>query len=166
MIRFRPLAPILLSVLGLALVACGGESEKRDGANPVAGTSGGAAGAGASAADTPEAKVRATFKTVLEIVKAGDAEKLAPYVVYRGPDAARTWKAVCVWANEDERRRVKGVLEEARKLAVLGEPAEGTFKVRTQKEGAWHVLETTFGAKKAVFAFLPVGDGYALGDID
>lgn len=164
--RFRSLAPVLVTVLGLALVACGGESEKKDGAKPVAGTSGGAAGAGAAAADTPEAKVRATFKTVLEIVKAGDAEKLAPYVVYRGPDAARNWKAVCVWANEDEQRRVKGVLEEAKKLAGLGEPAEGTFSTKKESEGVWHVLQTTFGAKKAVFAFLPIGSGFAIGDID
>lgn len=164
--RFPLFSCVWVAVLGLALVACGGESESKDGAKPGAGTSGGAAGAGAPAADTPEAKVRATFKTVLELVKAGDAEKLAPYVVYRGPDAARNWKATCVWANEPEQRRVKGVLEEAKKLVNLGEPAAGTFKRETQKEGDWHVLETTFGAKKAVFAFLPIGTGFAIGDID
>lgn len=159
---------VVLAILGLSLplVACGGESEKKDGAKPAASGSGGAAGAGAPAADTPEAKVRATFQTVLEIAKAGDAEKLAPYVVYRGPDAARNWKATCVWANEMEQRRVKGVLEEAKKLLAAGEPAAGTFSTKAEKEGVWHVIQTTFGEKKAVFAFLPIGTGYAIGDID
>ena len=156
----------LLAVVCMTLVVCGGETEKKAPASAVGGGGGGAAGAGGAAADTPEAKVRATFKTVLEIVKAGDAEKLAPYVVYRGPDAARNWKAVCVWANEMEQRRVKGVLEEAKKLLALGEPAEGTYATKQGSEGVWHAIQTTFGSKKAVFAFLPIGTGFAIGDID
>jgi hypothetical protein len=150
------LRPLALACL-LLLAACGDGSEK-PGPAPAAD------------ATTPEARTREAIEAVLAAVKAKDAPALAKRVVYRGSDAARRWKDLVDYSNEEDKARVDGLLGKIAALAGDGTPRFLEFRSERESEGQWLVWKVTFGdgadAPSAVFAMLEVKGTIALGDID
>jgi hypothetical protein len=101
----------------------------------------------------------------------GEYEKAAGYIVYRGSDKTSAWKRTCSYADPDEKGQVeevcsaiKGFLQEG------GNPQFLEFTTETESEGQWLVWKVRFeaagGPEEIFFAFLRLGEVYALGDID
>jgi hypothetical protein len=97
--------------------------------------------------------------------------KAAPYIIYRGEDKARAWKDLANYKNENEKKLVDGICERINGT-INRDP---NFKIvqyilQKESEGTWHVLLVTYDkkgiTKRAAFAFLKIGDKFALGDID
>ena len=136
------------------------------------------------AAQTPadSLKVVKTMKALLAICKSVDLNdpkttslgafyKAAPYIIYHGDDKQRAWKEVCNYANADDK---KGV-DEACYIINQTIGLDANYRVvkyttKKESEGLWHVLFVTYKKKavqkKAIYAFLKIGDRFGLGDID
>jgi hypothetical protein len=98
-------------------------------------------------------------------------ETFAPFVVARGDDAERRWRAPADPAREDERGFAAGLLESLRALLAVAESHEVVaFETAHESEGRWHILRVAFEGPgeppTLAFAFLPVGPVLLLGDVD
>lgn len=139
------------------------------------------ASAKAQSADD-SAKVARVFQQLLQICKTVDFNdpqvrtlgtfyKAAPYIVYRGSDKKRNWKAMADYKNAEEK---KGVDETCSRINSTVNRDNNYHIIRyfTEKEseGLWHILVVTYKKKnvekKALFAFLKIGGSFGLGDID
>jgi len=126
----------------------------------------------ASAAEGTQAE--AVKEALLELFRhcnSGEDEKAAAYIVYRGSDEKGAWKRTCNYADPDERDQVEGVCAGIKGyLHKGGNPEFLEFTTETESEGQWLVWKVRFilpdETPEAYFAFLRVGEGYALGDID
>ena len=106
-----------------------------------------------------------------KVIKLGTFYKAAPLIVYRGADKKRAWKDLADYSKADEK---KGVDEICMKInqTVNRDSSYQIVKYFTEKEseGTWHVLQLSYnkkGVKKLIaFAFLKIGNRFALGDID
>ena len=97
--------------------------------------------------------------------------KAAPYIIYRGTDSSRAWKDIANYKNTEERKGVDEIC-----LRINGTVnRDSNFKIikyftEKEPEGTWHLLVIAYDkkgvTKKAVFAFLKIGERFALGDID
>lgn len=106
-----------------------------------------------------------------KVIEQGLFYKAAPYIIYRGADKTREWKDFANYKNLDERKGVDDIC-----LRINGTVNRDiNYKIQkyfTEKEseGTWHVLLVSYDkkgvTKKAVFAFLKIGDRFGLGDID
>jgi hypothetical protein len=107
-----------------------------------------------------------------QVIKLGTFYKAAPYIIYRGDDKKRAWKVMSDYTNEYERKGVDDVCERINRTANQDSSGYKIIKYFTEKEseGIWHVLMVSYkkkGAEKsAAFAFLKIGNRFALGDID
>jgi hypothetical protein len=98
--------------------------------------------------------------------------KAAPYVIYRGSNAKRKWKAFCNYKLKEDKQGVDGVCERINR--TINQPGGYTivkYFTETESEGTWHGLEVNYTnqqgkAKTALFAFLKIGKRFGLGDID
>lgn len=98
--------------------------------------------------------------------------KAAPYVIYRGEDAKRKWKAFCNYRLKEDKKGVDDVCERFNR--TINQPGGYTiiqYFTETESEGTWHGLEVSYTnqkgkPRKAVFAFLKIGKRFGLGDID
>jgi hypothetical protein len=128
------------------------------------------------------ARVADTFKALLSLcrnVDFGDPKvqelglfyKAAPYIVYQGDDKSRKWKAAANYADAKEKEQVNNICYKINQTANQ----DSSYKIvqyltQNESEGKWHVLMITYvkkgKEKKAVFAFLKIGDKFLLGDID
>lgn len=153
--------------------------------NPGANTANGGGNATVAERPTPEQKktpalisgtsnpeaTKARLAELFGLCKTGGTAAAAAYFVYRGPDKNREWKdtyrandSADRVAVEEGCRRIKGYLDESDGYEF------GAVKVEKEPEGQWHVVEVSFQqkgkTKKVLFAFLPVGGQFAVGDID
>jgi len=125
-------------------------------------------------AETPDPEGIKARKSLLELFDfcgSGDYEKAAEYIVYRGPDETRKWKSVCDYGNAEEKKQVEGVCGRIKGYLTISDRFElGQFTTEEESEGKWLVWEVIFFAgekkEKVYFAFLQVGERYAVGDID
>jgi hypothetical protein len=120
---------------------------------------------------TPREGVKRRIEELFGLCEAGDLEKAAGYVVYRGDDPARRWKTVCTLGSEEEREAVAEVCQAISGLLSESDSYEfEDFETEAESEGTWYVWEVAFtrGGEKmdVAFAFLEVEGTYALGDID
>jgi hypothetical protein len=106
------------------------------------------------------------------VTQTGIFYKAAPYVVYRGEDKKRAWKSMANYKNEQEKNGVDKVCERINRTVnqdSAGYKITG-YKTEKESEGVWHVLMVSYRVKdiekKAVFAFLKIGNQFGLGDID
>ena len=99
-------------------------------------------------------------------------DAFAAFVVARGDDENREWKALADPARGDERRFVESALESIR---FLMEASRGDYEIEgyeseEESEGEWHVLHVRFDTNemgdRRAFAFLPIGGSFLLGDIN
>ena len=106
------------------------------------------------------------------VTKLGTFYKAAPYIVYRGDDKKRAWKVMSDYTNDYEKRGVDDVCERINRTANLDSTGYKITKYIAEKEseGTWHVLMVSYKVKgvdkKAVYAFLKIGNKFGLGDID
>ena len=106
-----------------------------------------------------------------KVTQLGTFYKAAPYIVYRGDDKKRDWKAFANYNNAAEKTGVDNVCYRINQ-SVNADPEYKIIKyiTKTESEGTWHVLIIAYKKKglekKAAFAFLKIGDRYGLGDID
>ncbi len=97
--------------------------------------------------------------------------KAGPYIIYRGEDKTRAWKDFARYSNPNEKKEVDEVCFKINST-VNQDSSYKVIKYFTQKEseGTWLVVQVSYIKngieKKAVFAFLRIGDRYGLGDID
>jgi hypothetical protein len=123
-----------------------------------------------SGTSNPEA-TKTRLAELFGLCKTGGTAAAAAYFVYRGPDKNREWKdtyrandSADRAAVEEGCRRIKGYLDESEGYVF------GAVKVEKEPEGQWHVVEVSFQqkgkTKKVLFAFLPLGGQFAVGDID
>lgn len=120
---------------------------------------------------TPKEGVRKRIEELFCLCEAGDLEKAAGYVVYRGDDPARRWKTACTLGTEEEREVVAEVCQAISGLLSESDSYEfEQFETEAESEGTWYVWKVAFrrGGEKmdVAFAFLEVEGTYALGDID
>jgi len=129
----------------------------------------------ALAGSSPDARVSMTQileKETLALYadcKKSDFKAASTRIAYRlNDDKASRWKRALNPAKPAE-------LAAAKKLCmrVTGYPLTkgkyrvGTYQSKTESEGTWHALTFHFGERsKALFAWLKLSTGYALGDID
>jgi hypothetical protein len=128
------------------------------------------------------AKVAQAFTALVSICKnvdfsdpkvqeSGTFYKAAPYIVYRGDDVKRKWKDVANYHNAKEKEQVDNIcfkinssVNQDSSYKIAG------YLVQKESEGTWHLLMISYmkkgREKHAVFAFLKIGNRYALGDID
>ena len=99
-------------------------------------------------------------------------EEFARFIVARGDEEDRRWRAAADAAREDELRFVESVLESIR---FLMEASRGDYEIEgyesdEESEGEWHMLHVRFDThemeERRSFAFLPIGGTFLLGDID
>jgi hypothetical protein len=104
-------------------------------------------------------------------VEVGMFYKAAPYIVYRGEDEARKWKDIANYMNPAEKKGVDEVCERINQSVNQ----DNNYNIlqyftESESEGTWHILMVSYikkgSEKKAAFAFLKIGDRFALGDID
>lgn len=106
-----------------------------------------------------------------KVIELGLFYKAAPYIIYRGADKNREWKDFANYKNPDERKgvddiclRINGTVNRDINYKIL------KYFTEKESEGTWHVLLVSYDkkgvTKKAVFAFLKIGDRFGLGDID
>ena len=104
-------------------------------------------------------------------------DTLAPFLVARGDDVARRWKAPADLTQPSERVFVEDVASRLDRFLQRARRPDGTleyeieaFTTESESEGVWHVLEVEFeGADNevdALFAFLPIGGTYYLGEFE
>ena len=104
-------------------------------------------------------------------IKLGAFYKAAPYIVYHGDDAKRAWKDFANYKNDAEKKgvddiclRINGTVNRDSSYKIV------QYIIEKEPEGTWHVLMISYkkhnAEKKAGFAFLKIGDRFALGDID
>lgn len=122
--------------------------------------------------------VEARLADMLAAASAPDASAatLAPFLVSRGDDETRQWKVPADPSIPGERAYAEGVLADIQGLLAEVRQPDGSlgyevieFVVESESEGQWHVLIVEFETgdeQEAMFAFLPLGDTYYLGDID
>ena len=139
-------------MLGVALMGC----DKGEGVKEAEGAS-------------LQGEIEASLTAVIDACSAGDIAKAAPLIVYRGPDKARKWKAVCDAGQEVDKMRVEAVCGRISDMGAKDGGVEVTgYETESESEGTWHILKVTVkgSGDKKVFAFLKIGEAYALGDID
>jgi hypothetical protein len=100
-----------------------------------------------------------------------DYQKAASYVVYRGDDEKRKWKAVYDYSNTDEKSAVDGVCVRIKNSVGQDKNYKITkYDTETESEGTWLIVYVSYlkkgVAKQAIFAFLKINGQFALGDID
>jgi hypothetical protein len=83
--------------------------------------------------------------------------KAAPYIVYKGEDKTRAWKDLANYKNEEERKEVDAICERINGTVNRDSNFKIVQYLTYDKKGV---------TKKATFAFLRIGDRFALGDID
>ena len=123
--------------------------------------------------------VEARLAALLASASAPDAgaATLAPFIVARGDDEARRWKAPADLSHPSERVYVEDVVDRLSQFLRRVRQPDGTleyeieaFTAESESEGVWHVLEVGFDAPDseidALFAFLPVGGAYYLGEFE
>lgn len=123
--------------------------------------------------------VETRLADLLAATAATDArnETLATFMVARGDDPIRRWKAPADLSDASERAFVEQTHDELVDLLAQVQHADGGFEyevvefvIEPESEGQWHVLEVSFetGAREvsAMFAFLPLGEAYYLGEIE
>lgn len=102
----------------------------------------------------------------------GTFYKAAPYIVYRGEDKTRAWKVMSDYSKEYYKKGVDDICERINRTANLDSLGYKIIHYRSEKEseGTWHVLMVSYKKKgvekSAEFAFLKIGNRFALGDID
>lgn len=106
-----------------------------------------------------------------KVLELGTFYKAAPFIVYQGSDEKRKWKDAANYQNVKEKEQVDQVcfkinqtVNQDSSYRIVG------YRKEKESEGEWHLLLITYVKKgkerKAVFAFLKIGDKYLLGDID
>ena len=123
--------------------------------------------------------VEARLSALLAAASAPDAgpDALAPFLVARGDDDARRWKAPADLTVASERAFVEDVHDTLSQFLRRARQPDGTleyeieaFTTESESEGMWHVLEVEFegleGEVEALFAFLPVAGDYYLGEFE
>lgn len=144
--------PIAL-LLALVLAGCGTDARKSPAPAPA----------------SPEAAAKARLEAVFATARAGDASRLAPFVVYRGADEARRYKDAARYEGA-EARQVDHVFARVRRHLDAGAPVFGPSEARTKGSESWVAWTITFGegeqAAKTLYALVKVGETWLLGDID
>ena len=106
-----------------------------------------------------------------KVIELGLFYKAAPYIMYHGTDSSRAWKSCANYKNVDERKevddiclRINGTVNRDRDFRIT------RYFTQKEEEGTWYLLLVAYDkkgvTKTAVFAFLKIGDRFALGDID
>jgi hypothetical protein len=103
--------------------------------------------------------------------KLGTFYKAAPHIVYRGTDKARRWKTIADYSKEEDKNGVNEVCEKINRSINQDSTWKITgYRTETESEGTWHAIIVQFMLKGKqrtfAFAFLKIGDVFALGDID
>ncbi len=118
-----------------------------------------------------DAKVQDQLEALFTACQDQDYATAAASIVYRGNDEARRWKDVLHYEVEDEKNDVDRVCKDIRDLLAGSDSyAWGEYLEEAESEGVWHVQAVRF--KKGIqrqerhFAFLMIGEVFALGDID
>lgn len=97
--------------------------------------------------------------------------KAAPYIVYRGNDVKRKWKAFCNYKKAEDKKGVDDICYKINETVNR----DSTYKIvrystKKESEGLWHVLFVSYRKKgiekHAIYAFLKIGNQFGLGDID
>lgn len=106
------------------------------------------------------------------VIKLGTFYKAAPYIVYRGDDKSRSWKVMSDYTKEYDKKGVDDICERINRTANQDSSGYKIINYRSEKEseGTWQVLMVSYKKngveKKAVYAFLKIGNKFGLGDID
>jgi hypothetical protein len=104
---------------------------------------------------------------IMEYVRTGNGEKLAPLLVYRGNDAARRWQDSCSFANAEDKDYIEPFIQSNAALAQQCKTMTfGKLRSDRESEGIWFVLPVTCGNRQKIFAFLYVKGAFRLGDVD
>lgn len=133
-----------------------------------------------SADSTAIAKVLDTLASIAKNVNFSDPQvreqgyfyKAAPYIIYRGENAKRKWKAFCNYKLAEDNQGVNSICERFnRTINQSNSYTILSYFTETESEGTWHGLEVAYTNKKGkqkkiVFAFLKIGKRFGLGDID
>ena len=118
-----------------------------------------------------DAKVQDQIEALFTACQAEDYTTAAAAIVYRGDDEIRRWKAVSNYDAEDEKRHVNGVCNDIRDLLAASDSYDwGEYLEEAESEGVWHIQAVRFEKgvqrQERYFAFLLIGEVFALGDID
>jgi len=131
-----------------------------------------------SSVSAQQQAVEARLADLLAAASAPEASAatVAPFLVARGEDKTREWKVPADISIESERAYVESALANLKGLLSEVRQPDGSlayevieFVVEAESEGQWHVLMVEFETgdeQEAMFAFLPLGETYYLGDID
>ncbi len=118
-----------------------------------------------------DAKVQDQLEALFTACQAQDYATAAASIAYRGNDEARRWKDVSNYEAEDEKNHVDRICKDIRDLLAGSDSYDwGEYLEEAESEGVWHVQAVRF--KKGIqrqerhFAFLMIGEVFALGDID
>ena len=118
-----------------------------------------------------DAKVQDQLEALFTACQAQDYATAAASIAYRGNDEARRWKDVSNYEAEEEKRHVDRICKDIRDLLTGSDSyAWGEYLEEAESEGVWHVQAVRFekGIRRQErhFAFLMIGEVFALGDID
>ncbi len=170
----RPLARLVIAGVVIISVAACGDSSSSSGGKPAASspsaTSTSGVPAGASDVDPAvAAAVKARLVAFFEVVKAGGGAKAAAFLVYKGPDEARRYKAPAKYEG-DEQRQVDRAVKKVKTHLDLGPPNFVAPEQKTKGAEKWVAWRVRYGegadAKFAIYAFVDAGGTWLLGDID
>jgi hypothetical protein len=97
--------------------------------------------------------------------------KAAPYIVYRGEDVKRKWKAAADYSKAEDKKGVDYVCERINQTANQDKDYKIVqYFTEKESEGTWYILMVTYLRKgiekKSAFAFLKIDGKFLLGDID
>ncbi len=107
-----------------------------------------------------------------KVTELGRFYKAAPFIVYRGEDQSRKWKDIANYSLPEDKKGVDEVCERINRTANQDSLNYRIIKyhTETESEGTWHVLLVNYTRKgtqrTTAYAFLKIGNKFALGDVD
>jgi len=120
----------------------------------------------------PASVVRALEQLLTAASGNTTVDAFAAFVVARGGDEEREWKAPADPGIPTERQFVESSISTIRQLLEASRndyEIEG-YESEEESEGEWNVLHVRFDThemeERRSFAFLPIGESFLLGDID
>ena len=118
-------------------------------------------------ADARGERVKQDIETLIGHCKANEIDKAAGYVVYRGRDKSRRWKAVSDPTQTEDRIRVESACRQVNEVASKATKRNWVrYFTDRQSEGMFHIWKIRFDAREAMFAMMEIDGRFALADID
>ncbi len=106
-------------------------------------------------------------KTLIRLANGDSLMAFGPQVIFRGEPPSRNWKSPLNMDIPDEAAQAERMMIQVKKaMSGCSDYKLEAIRVESESEGYWMVQPVICGSRKVYFAFLMIGAGLLLGDLD